>query len=88
MNDQENEKYMTAKELVAALKDMGITTSEDYVRGLWKLGAPHVGRFCLMSEFMHWWRNNPQAAPRSKSIRVVSRREMSASVETRGIRVL
>lgn len=57
------ERYLTAKELSAALADIGIRRSERWIRLSWKLkGAPHLQfREVRLGEFLEWMQKNPGA---------------------------
>jgi len=63
---EKEEKYLTAKEMSAALEDKGLTVSASYVRLLWKEGAPHIGRCGRLSELLDWWKENPDVQPRAR----------------------
>ena len=60
------ERYLRAKEMSAALKELGIDRSEKWVRAAWDIGAPTTGSEGLMSEMLMWMRQNPDAKPRAR----------------------
>ena len=67
MTTEPREKYLSAKELAAELRAIGITVGEDYVRAMLQAGAPHVKNgqrmWALPSEVLTWWKANPGFAP-------------------------
>jgi len=60
------ERYLSAKELSAALRERGLDYSEKWVRRAWDIGCPRVGKFALLSETILWLRENPDAKPRAR----------------------
>lgn len=60
------EKYLTAKELSAALRELGLDYSERWVRASWRAGSRHVGRFGRLSEMIAWVEANPHRHPRAR----------------------
>lgn len=66
MTEQAEEKYLTAKEMAAELNERGMTVSAQFVRLLWKEGAPHVGRFGRVKALLEWWEANPDVQPFAK----------------------
>ena len=68
MNDEET--YLTAKELAGALQDKGLTYSTQWVRAAWKIGCPNKRRrHGTLAAMLDWMDAHPTACPRAKDPR-------------------
>lgn len=59
------ERYLSAKELVAAIREQhGLTVSEPFIRTMLRAGVKRVGLNARLSDVMEWWEKNPDFSPR------------------------
>lgn len=61
MENCDNEKYLTAKELQYELWKLGLPSSRSYIDKLKIRGAPFVGKRARLSEIIDWEKKQTQA---------------------------
>lgn len=63
----DDERYLTAKELAGELQERGLTYSTQWVRDAWKIGCPSKRRrHGTMEAMLDWMDRHPMACPRAK----------------------
>lgn len=72
MENCDNEKYLTAKELQYELWKLGLPSSRSYIDKLKIRGAPFVGKRARLSEIIDWEKKQTQAnASKRKQMKAI-----------------
>ena len=72
MENCDNEKYLTAKELQYELWKLGLPSSRSYIDKLKIRGAPFVGKRARLSEIIEWEKKQTQAnASKRKQLKAI-----------------
>lgn len=72
MENCDNEKYLTAKELQYELWKLGLPSSRSYIDKLKIRGAPFVGKRARLSEIIEWEKKQTQAnASKRKQMKAI-----------------
>lgn len=80
-----SERFLSPKELAAALTEVGLRSHEDYAREIIRQSPLAVRRCLRLSEAIDFLRSNPRFSPFSKKTKSGKTRQDPA---TRGIRVI
>lgn len=72
MENYDNEKYLTAKELQYELWKLGLPSSRSYIDRLKIRGAPFVGKRARLSEIIDWEKKQTKAnASKRKQMKAI-----------------
>lgn len=72
MENCDNEKYLTAKELQYELWKLGLPSSRSYIDKLKIRGAPFVGKRARLSEIIDWEKKQTKAnASKRKQMKAI-----------------